>query len=50
MTETKKNSPDVWSLGIIIYELLYNKFPFQIDSETGKYDKKEAQEFCNGKR
>lgn len=29
--QVRKNSCDIWSFGIILYELIYKKHPFKLD-------------------
>lgn len=42
-----KNSCDMWSLGIILYELIYEKHPLILDDD-GRVNDKFLKKFVNG--
>ena len=39
LEKVKKSSLDVWSIGTILYEIIYKKLPFPLDKKTGQVDK-----------
>ena len=43
------NSADMWSLGVIIFEMIYKRLPFSVDS-TKKIDSKEIESFFKGEQ
>lgn len=47
MQRIGKNSCDIWSLGIILYELIYKKHPFELD-QNGRIKDKIFKKFFSG--
>jgi serine/threonine protein kinase len=47
MQRIGKNSCDIWSLGIILYELIYKKHPFELDA-NGRVKDRIFKKFLQG--